>query len=187
MCYEKAPWIARALRVYRETAMLGKSAAVVAMVSLLMLPVTAKACQQGQDGVRIRADSYKDGESQFVCRNCLGYGSGQVTNMNNSDNHDVVVYDINIPSDGKYEFEVYMANKDPIRTATLFINDVKQPGKILGQMTHQSGGGGTGYTNADMDWVSQGVYYFKRGMNKIRIEGDHYFPHLLEFTLTCAA
>ncbi|QDT90290.1 DUF1553 domain-containing protein [Gimesia algae] len=122
---------------------------------------------ESQSAILLEAEAYQTGN---VKKSTTGYGEGIGVIYNAGMLPNIAEYEVEIPEAGRYQLEIRYAAA-AARPVQLLINGDLVNDSAAGKVT------GSWYPKSQQ-WKVQGVYQFKAGQNRVRLESKQAFPHV---------
>ena len=122
---------------------------------------------ESQSAILLEAEAYQSGN---VVKSTTGYGEGIGVIYNAGKLPNIAEYEVEIPEAGRYQVELRYAAA-AARPVQLLINGNLVNDSAAGEVT------GSWYPKSQQ-WKVEGIYQFKAGLNRVRLESKKVFPHI---------
>ncbi|WP_417388697.1 DUF1553 domain-containing protein [Gimesia sp.] len=120
-----------------------------------------------QSAILVEAEAYQTGN---VKKSTTGYGEGIGVIYNAGQLPNIAEYEVEIPEAGRYQLEIRYAAA-AARPVQLLINGDLVNDSAAGEVT------GSWFPKSQQ-WKVEGIYQFKAGRNRVRLESQNVFPHI---------
>ncbi|HCO25324.1 MAG TPA: hypothetical protein DIT97_20725 [Gimesia maris] len=122
---------------------------------------------ESQSAILLEAEAYQSGN---VVKSTTGYGEGIGVIYNAGKLPNIAEYEVEISEAGRYQVELRYAAA-AARPVQLLINGNLVNDSAAGKVT------GSWYPKSQQ-WKVEGIYQFKAGLNRVRLESKKVFPHI---------